>query len=184
MWGKKFTQLSLLFSGQWILSLVIWGLFAYGCFFKDSISTFFFYNNANLHMQLFSVLYRYLRNSIPAYLDNDSETQSFLLERDCNVLGLFLLCYHILLSVFPEPYNASCSVWSAGRDPCMCPLRWQTGRFWQSGPRPLLWYAAGASARHAFPRQGSCVAGLHAHREQQSMQTMLPTGSCFFFFLH
>lgn len=43
---------------------------------KDCISTFF-YSNANLHMQLFSVIYLYFRNSIPAYIDNDSETVLF-----------------------------------------------------------------------------------------------------------
>lgn len=42
---------------------------------KDCISTFF-YSNANLQ-QLFSVIYLYFRNSIPAYIDNDSETVLF-----------------------------------------------------------------------------------------------------------
>lgn len=103
----------------------------------------------------------------------------FLLDRYYHVLGLFLLCFLILLSIFPEPYNASCSVWSAGRDSCTCPLWWQARQFWESRPWPLLWYTAGASARHKFPREDSCVAGLHAHCEQQSMQRML-TGYNFF----
>lgn len=61
-------------------------------------------------MQLFGVIYLYLRNSISAHIDYKSGTQSFLEERYYCVLGLLLLRYLILVSNFLEPHNASCSV--------------------------------------------------------------------------